>query len=185
MGKVSSEGLRRSEHPLAESLYSVILFLYKGQDKETCSEKRMLQACSDHLYDLILEWHDRDNFVRLADVPHDILQAAIWQLETMLETSEDLKFHLLTTHLKNAVKDVCGGSYSQAMFIAFEQIERGLTINSSVPRTVWNAAVKIPSEIRKKNLALASPERNGKPCATPILSTSIVPSGARNLAMTL
>lgn len=182
MGKVSSEGIRRAEHPLAESLYSVITFLYKGQDKESCSEKRMIQACSDHLYDLILEWHDQNNFIRFCDIPHDILSAAIWQMECMLESSDELKAHLLPTHLKNAIKDVCGGNYSQAMFLAFQRIESGLA-RGEVPLAVWNAALKIPTEIRKNNLGLTTKELT--PCATPISNTSIPPFAEKRAAMIL
>jgi hypothetical protein len=50
MGKITPSG--RSLHPLAEKLYRVIVVLYKGQEeKQSCSEKTMIEACSDLLND--------------------------------------------------------------------------------------------------------------------------------------
>lgn len=176
MGKITSGG--RLQHPLAEDLFSVILVLYKGQDYSICSEKRMLQACSDLLNNSICEWKSKDNFIRFFEIPEEILREAIWRMPERIETAEDLRLHLLPTHLKESVKAVCGCSYSQAMFLAFQRIESGLA-RGEVPLVVWNAALPIPTEIRKHNLGLPT-TKELTPCATPILSTSIVPSGARN-----
>lgn len=181
MGKITTS--RGRTHPLAEDLFSVILILYKGQDNSTCSEKRMLQACSDLLNSSICEWESKDNFIRFAEIPEEILREAIWRMPERIETSEDLRLHLLPTHLKESVKAVCCGNYSQAMFLAFQRIESGLA-RGEVPLAVWNAALKIPTEIRKHNLGLTTPKEL-TPCATPILNTSIVPSEARKAVMIL
>lgn len=179
MGKITSGG---RTHPLAEDLFSVILVLYKGQDSSICSEKRMLQACSDLLNNSICEWESKDNFIRFSEIPEEILREAIWRMPERIETTEDLRLHLLPTHLKESVKTVCGGSYSQAMFLAFQRLESRLA-RGEVPLAVWNAALKIPTEIRKNNLGLTTKELT--PCATPILNTLTVPSEARNHAMIL
>lgn len=166
MGKIIASGGR---HPLAEELFSAILVLYKGQDSSVCSEKRMLQACSDLLNNSICEWESKDNFVRFSEVPDDILREAIWQMPERIETAEDLRLHLLPTHLKNAIKAVCNGSYSQAMLVALQQLELGLP-RGAIPLVVWNAALKISPEVRKRNLR-QTPE-DAKPCST--IPTSVL-----------
>lgn len=180
MGKIIASGGR---HPLAEDLFSAILVLYKGQDSSVCSEKRMLQACSDLLNNGICEWESRDNFVRFSEIPEEILREAIWQMPERIETAEDLRLYLLPTHLKNAIKTVCNGPYSQAMLVALQQLELGLP-RGTIPLSVWNAAMKIPAEVRKRNLCQTS--KDAKPCSTIPISVSLIPHCAvRNPAMTL
>lgn len=180
MGKIIVSG--RQIHPLAEDLFSAILVLYKGQEAGTCSEKRMLQACSDLLKNSICEWESRDNFVRFSEIPEEILREAIWQMPERIETAEDLRLHLLPTHIKNAVKAVCNGPYSQAMRVSFQQLELGLP-RGAIPLVVWNAATKVPSEVRKRNLAQAPKEPSCN--TTPTFALSIRRCAEKNPAMTL
>ena len=158
MGKIISGG---NLHPLSEDLYSVILLLYKGQEeKVTCSEKAMIKACSDLLNNGIAEWIDKENFKHFSDLDREILQEAIWRLLDMIETADELKSHLLFTHLKKAVRDVCGGSYSQAVGTALTYIDAGLTKPGSIPLIVWNAARKFSPENRKMILRTATSEKD-------------------------
>jgi hypothetical protein len=150
-----------SLHPLAEDLYSVVLLLYKGQEeKVTCSEKAMIKACSDLLNNGIAEWIDKDNFKHFSDLDEEILKEAIWRLLDMIETADELKSHLLFTHLKKAVREVCGGNYSQAVGTALTYIEAGLTKPGSIPQIVWNAARKFSPENRKIILRTATSEKD-------------------------
>ena len=160
MGKITPLG--RSLHPLAEDLYSVVLLLYKGQEEKiTCSEKAMIKACSDLLNNGIAEWIDKDNFKHFSDLDEEILKEAIWRLLDMIETADELKSHLLFTHLKKAVREVCGGSYSQAVGTALTYIEAGLTKPGSIPLIVWDAARKFSPENRKHILAPSAKKDNG------------------------
>lgn len=145
MGRVTIGG---SLHPLAEKLYGVVLTLYKGQSDDRASEKTEIKALSDLLNNGICEWASPDNFKRYSEIDQDILELAIeWMRSAMLETQEELKAHLLPTHLKRAVRSVCGGmSYTQAIGTALACIEAGLTKHSSVPQIVWNAAMKFKEE---------------------------------------
>lgn len=153
MSKVVSGG---KTHPLAEELFSIITVLYKGQEeKQICSEERLLKACSDLLNNGIFEWQDKDNFLHFGDLPEAILKDAIWRIPDRIETAEELKAHLLPTHLKNAIRAVLEGeSYSSLLLMAFDRIERGLTTRASIPLSVWNAALSISPAVRKRNLAL-------------------------------
>jgi hypothetical protein len=101
------------------------------------------------------------NFKRYNEIDQEVLNFAIdWLRCAMVETQEELKSHLLPTHLKTAVREVCGGSYSQAVGTALTYIEAGLTKPGSIPQIVWSAARKFSPENRKMILRTATSEKD-------------------------